>query len=55
MRHIFLILMFFVATEIYAQQDPIFSNYYDNEIIINPAISGSKTYNPLSVRQDSNG
>ena len=50
MRHIFLILMFFVVTEMYAQQDPIFSNYYENEIIINPAISGSKSYNPLSIK-----
>ena len=34
MRHIFLILMFFVVNEIYAQQDPIYSINFVIKLIL---------------------
>lgn len=33
-----------------AQQEPLFTQYYVNDMRINPAISGSKTYNSLSIQ-----
>ena len=33
-----------------AQQQTNFTQFYSNEIIFNPAVSGSKTYNPLVLQ-----
>ena len=31
-----------------AQQEPLFSQYYVSDMMLNPAISGSKTFNYLN-------
>jgi len=41
--------MFFTVNA-FSQQEPLFSQYYTNDMSINPAISGSKTYNPLTIQ-----
>lgn len=41
----FMLFCFFVS----AQQEPIFSHYYNNEIIFNPATAGSKKYNKFTI------
>ena len=33
-----------------AQQHTHFTQFYNNEIVFNPAVSGSKTYNPLVLQ-----
>lgn len=40
-----IIFIFFVCKYIYAQQDPIFTQYYVDGMIYNPAIAGSNSYN----------
>ena len=50
MRGISLILSVLIAGSVFAQQEPIFTQYYNNDMAINPAISGSKTYNPFTIQ-----
>ena len=50
MRKILLILSVLFSTNSFAQQEPLFTLYYVNDMAINPAISGSKTYNPLTIQ-----
>ena len=51
MRGIFFVILFFGSTVfINAQQQTNFTQFYSNEIIFNPAVSGSKTYNPLVLQ-----
>ena len=51
MRVIFLILIFVNSTlMLIAQQQTHFTQFYNNEIVFNPAVSGSKTYNPLVLQ-----
>lgn len=45
-----LIIFCLISTIGYAQQDPIFTQYYINDMIYNPAITGSKTYNSFSIQ-----
>ena len=51
MRGIFFVILFFVSTVfLNAQQQTNFTQFYSNEIIFNPAVSGSKSYNPLVLQ-----
>ena len=50
MKKLILILIIFLSLSVSAQQDPIFTQYYLNDMALNPAISGSKTYNPLTIQ-----
>ena len=51
MRGIFFVILFFGSTVfLNAQQQTNFTQFYSNEIIFNPAVSGSKTYNPLVLQ-----
>ena len=50
MREIILILSLLLSVSVFAQQEPLFTQYYNNDMAINPAVSGSKTYNPLSIQ-----
>ena len=50
MRKILLILSVLFSINSFAQQEPLFTQYYVNDMAINPAISGSKTYNPLTIQ-----
>ena len=50
MRKILLILNVLFSINSIAQQEPLFTQYYVNDMAINPAISGSKTYNPLTIQ-----
>ena len=43
----FCVLISFAAK---AQQEPLFTQYYVNDMILNPAISGSKTYNSFIIQ-----
>ena len=49
MKKIIVILILFYANNILAQQDPLFSQYYSNDLMINPAVSGSKSYNEFNI------
>jgi len=50
MKELFFIISVFFAISVFAQQEPLFTQYYVNDMVINPAISGSKTYNPLTIQ-----
>ena len=50
MRKIILILSVLLSVSVFAQQEPLFTQYYNNDMAINPAVSGSKTYNSLSMQ-----
>ena len=50
MRKILVIFSIFLSASSFAQQEPLFTQYYVNDMIINPAISGSKIYNPLTIQ-----
>ena len=50
MRNLLFIITMFLAINVFAQQEPFFTQYYINEMVINPAVSGSKTYNPLTIQ-----
>jgi len=50
MKKIFLILNMLLSVSVFAQQDLLFTQYYNNDMAINPAVSGSKTYNSLSMQ-----
>ena len=49
MRKILVICSIFLSVSLFAQQEPLFTQYYVNDMAINPAISGSKTYNSLTM------
>ena len=44
------IITIFCYINVFAQQEPIFSQYYINDMVVNPAVSGSKIYNPLTIQ-----
>jgi type IX secretion system PorP/SprF family membrane protein len=50
MKQLFFILSIFLVTSAFAQQEPLFTQYYVNDMVINPAVSGSRTYNPLIIQ-----
>ncbi len=50
MRKILLVISVFLSFSALAQQEPLFSQYYVNDMVINPAVSGSKIYNPLIIQ-----
>ena len=50
MRKIILILSVLLSVSVFAQQELLFTQYYNNDMAINPAVSGSKTYNSLSMQ-----
>ena len=50
MKKIFFIIGAFFVVNAFAQQEPLFTQYYENDMAINPAISGSKSYNPLTIQ-----
>ena len=50
MKKIFLILSMLLSVSVFAQQELLFTQYYNNDMAINPAVSGSKTYNSLSMQ-----
>ena len=50
MKSLILILSILLSVGVFAQQEPLFTQYYVNEMAINPAISGSRTYNPLIIQ-----
>ncbi len=50
MRKIIVIFCIVTAVVAKAQQEPIFTQYYVNDMIFNPAISGSKTYNSFIIQ-----
>ena len=45
-----LTFIFFIAGSLNAQQSIMFSQYYNNKVIYNPAVSGSELYNPLILQ-----
>ncbi len=49
MRKIILIFSVLFSGSIFAQQQPTFTQFFVNDMSLNPAISGSKTYNPLTI------
>ena len=50
MKQYFIIISVFLGISVLAQQEPLFTQYYINDMVINPAVSGSKTYNPLIIQ-----
>ncbi|MEC7864211.1 MAG: type IX secretion system membrane protein PorP/SprF [Bacteroidota bacterium] len=50
MKQVIFIICLFLGISIFAQQEPLFTQYYVNDMVINPAVSGSKTYNPLTIQ-----
>jgi type IX secretion system PorP/SprF family membrane protein len=49
MKKIFLITLTALAFASNAQQVPLFSQYLNNDFLLNPAIAGTKSYMPVSV------
>ena len=50
MKKIIPILSILLSVSVFAQQEPLFAQYYINDMAINPAVSGSRTYNPLTIQ-----
>jgi type IX secretion system PorP/SprF family membrane protein len=50
MKKILIIISIIYSAIAFGQQKPLFTQYYVNDMVINPAISGSKTYNPLTIQ-----
>ena len=50
MKNIFFIIGTLFVVNSFAQQEPLFTQYYVNDMFINPAVSGSKAYNPLTIQ-----
>ncbi|MDA9808452.1 PorP/SprF family type IX secretion system membrane protein, partial [Flavobacteriales bacterium] len=50
MKKILIIISILYSAIAFGQQKPLFTQYYVNDMVINPAISGSKTYNPLTIQ-----
>ena len=46
-----LFILFFVGLTsfLFAQQSPVYSQYFVNELAYNPAVAGSKSYNPFVI------
>lgn len=49
MKKIFFAALFTAACSIQAQQVALFSQYLNNDFLLNPAIAGTKTYAPVSA------
>tara|TARA_B100000287_G_C20620408_1_gene775742 strand:- start:55 stop:981 length:927 start_codon:yes stop_codon:yes gene_type:complete len=49
-KRVILIFTIFFTISVYAQQEPLFTQYYVNDMALNPAIAGSKVYNPLTIQ-----
>lgn len=49
MKKIFLAAIIFAAFFANAQQIPLFSQYLNNDFLLNPAVAGTKSYTPVSV------
>lgn len=50
MKKFFYILLFLtIFSFVNAQENPIFSQYFVNELAYNPAVAGSKSYNPFVI------
>ena len=49
-KTLFILIIFLLGFSVFAQQQPLFTQYYVNDMIINPAVSGSKSYNPLTIQ-----
>jgi len=49
MKKIFLLTFGFATFLVNAQQVPLFSQYLNNDFLLNPAVSGTKAYIPVSV------
>ena len=49
MKKILVIFSLFFSVNLFAQQEPLFTQYYITDMAINPAISGSKSYNALTM------
>ena len=50
MSRIIIIVCVLISIAAKAQQEPLFTQYYVNDMILNPAISGSKTYNSFIIQ-----
>ena len=50
MKQLLFIISVFLGISVFAQQEPLFTQYCVNDMVINPAVSGSKTYNPLTIQ-----
>ena len=53
MRRRLVIFGVFLSLFVFGQQEPLFTQYYTNNMLINPAVSGSRSYNflAMSLRQ----
>ncbi len=49
MKQLLFIISLCLGINVFAQQEPLFTQYFVDDMVINPAISGSKTYNPLTI------
>ncbi len=50
MRILILFLIMVYSGILTAQQEPIFTQFYVNKMIINPAVSGSSSYNLFNIQ-----
>ena len=50
MKKILIIISVLYSAITFGQQEPLFTQYYANDMAINPAVYGSKTYNPLTIQ-----
>ncbi len=50
MKKIISICLVLFSFGAFAQQEPLFTQYYLNDVVLNPAISGSKSYNPFIIQ-----
>ena len=50
MKRILLISSLLLGVSAFSQQTPLFTQYYIDHMIVNPAASGSKSYNPLTIQ-----
>jgi len=44
MKRLMTVLLIVMATGVFAQQDPLFSQYMFNKLAVNPAYAGSREY-----------
>lgn len=49
-KGLFFLISICLSNIVFAQYDPLFTQYYDNGIINNPAISGSNLNSPLTIQ-----
>jgi type IX secretion system PorP/SprF family membrane protein len=50
MKQLFFIISVLLGISTFAQQEPLLTQYYVNDMVINPAVSGTKIYNPLIIQ-----